>query len=336
MSGLAIQVGVLGPDDTEQPGLREGLERNGLAVSVQCSLRRFLSDPARQALVQVLLLDLERADDADLDLLDELFDACNVPMVFYDGAGRLQSAAWWRRFAVKIRMAVAAGSSALAADALPGADGPRLPGQQVWVLGASFGGPEALKRFLSVLPQQTPAALIVAQHIGRGFVEVLAGQLNRACNLRVAAANDGDQLRDGQVLVAPVSADLCVDSDGRIRFQPCETETYHRPSIDEIMAAVAARYGANAGGIVFSGMGYDGMAGCRALAAVGGTVWAQDSASCAIDSMPNCAAETGVVTYRAPPEALAAALVDRLTERAVDLPVVSPPVRTNETTGQEQ
>lgn len=317
MLGSAIQVGVLRPDDTERPELRVGLEHNGLQVPVQCSLRHFLSDPAGQARVQVLLLDLERADDDDLDLLDDLLDFCTVPMVFYDGAGQLGSTVWWQRFAVKIRAAVKAVpvSRSARADIVLDAEPERIPGQRVWVLGASFGGPEALKRFLSALPERLPVALIIAQHIGSGFVEVLSAQLNRACTLPVAAARDGDEICDGRVLVAPVSVDLHIDSAGRIRFKPTETDSYYRPSIDEIMSVVAARYGSNAGGIVFSGMGHDGMEGCRAIAAVGGTVWAQDSASCAIDSMPNCAAETGCVTYRDSPEALAGALVARLAEQ---------------------
>ncbi|KAB7628134.1 chemotaxis protein CheB, partial [Alkalilimnicola sp. S0819] len=90
----------------------------------------------------------------------------------------------------------------------------------------------------------------------------------------------------------------------------------YAPSIDSVMEEVARRYGANGGAIIFSGMGDDGARGCQAVAGAGGLVWAQDSASCAIDSMPSCARNTGVVAHSAPPEALARDLAAHLAKTA--------------------
>lgn len=184
--------------------------------------------------------------------------------------------------------------------------------RRVWVLGASLGGPQAVRAFLSRLSGESPIAFILAQHIGEGFDQLLASQLDRETALHVACARAGARLRHGDVLLAPLDRALRIDRDGCVRLHPLAERGIYSPSIDEVMHEVAQRYGANAGAIVFSGMGDDGIEGARAIAAEGGVVWAQDAASAVISSMPDHARRAGVVSLSGPPESLADQLMKTL------------------------
>ncbi len=184
--------------------------------------------------------------------------------------------------------------------------------RRVWVLGASLGGPQAVRAFLSRLPGEPPIAFILAQHIGEGFDQLLASQLDRETALHVVCARAGARLHHGDVLLAPLDQALRIDRDGCVALHPLAEPGIYSPSIDEVMHEVAQRYGANAGAIVFSGMGDDGIEGARAIAAEGGVVWAQDAASAVISSMPDHARRAGVVSLSGPPESLADQLMKTL------------------------
>jgi len=185
-----------------------------------------------------------------------------------------------------------------------------LGAERVWVLGASIGGPQALKEFLAELPAGLPMGFVLAQHIGSGFVSLLADQLGRVTGLEVLGAQDGMVPGLGQVLVAPVEQELTFDEDGCIRLNPLTRRNVYSPSIDDVMTQVAEQYGANSGAIVFSGMGSDGLAGSRVIAERGGQVWAQDADTCVISSMADSVRVAGLANVTAPPGELARLLVD--------------------------
>ena len=184
--------------------------------------------------------------------------------------------------------------------------------RRVWVLGASLGGPQAVRAFLGRLSGESPIAFILAQHIGEGFDQLLASQLDRETALHVVCARAGARLRHGDVLLAPLDQVLRIDRDGCVALHPLTERGIYSPSIDEVMHEVAQRYGVDAGAIVFSGMGDDGIEGARAIAAEGGVVWAQDAASAVISSMPDHARRAGVVSLSGPPESLADQLMKTL------------------------
>ncbi|MEJ2644351.1 MAG: chemotaxis protein CheB [Gammaproteobacteria bacterium] len=200
-------------------------------------------------------------------------------------------------------------------EAERGSDGPPAdaevePARQVWVLGASLGGPPALKRFFGALSPGLPVCFVLAQHIGGGFVKLLADQLNRCSAVDVMPACSGRLVRHGEVLLVPVGERFAIDDDGRVELLPEKRQRLYRPSVDDVLQAVGRRYGAASGAIIFSGMGADGARGCVDLAESGGVVWAQDADSCIISSMPDAARLSGTVSYSGTPEALAQRLAD--------------------------
>jgi two-component system chemotaxis response regulator CheB len=183
-------------------------------------------------------------------------------------------------------------------------DRPFLPGGVV-VIGASTGGPVALRELLSNLPADFSAAIIVIQHMPASFTEVLAAQLDRQVPLMVKEAETGDLLQPGLVLVAPGDYHLLLQPNAQVELSQGPAIEGHRPSIDVTMQSVAQIYGARTRGIVLTGMGDDGSQGLISIRSKGGKTFCQDAASCVVNGMPQRAIEKGVVDHVAPPAEIA-------------------------------
>lgn len=180
----------------------------------------------------------------------------------------------------------------------------------IWVLGASLGGPQAVRQFLAAVKEDLPVAFVLAQHIGANHISLLAEQLNRVTPFTVVAGKAGHLIKHHEVVLAPADKDICITDDGYLSLIPADDNAIYSPSIDNVMDAIACHYGNMAGTIIFSGMGDDGARGCESIAKYGGIVWAQDVDSCVISSMPDQARKTNTVTYSANPQALAERLYD--------------------------
>jgi two-component system chemotaxis response regulator CheB/chemosensory pili system protein ChpB (putative protein-glutamate methylesterase) len=176
---------------------------------------------------------------------------------------------------------------------------------RVFVLGASIGGPEAIKAFLAQLPKSVPAAFVVAQHMGSDFLEMMAVQLDAASALAVRCPKAGERLRHGEVIVAPANEQLGIDDSGYLQLSATSSGSPYNPSIDHLVRAAADRFGERATLILFSGMGSDAVEGGRYLTSRGGQVWAQDRASCVIASMIDSAKSQGLVRFEGTPVQLA-------------------------------
>lgn len=174
-----------------------------------------------------------------------------------------------------------------------------------WILGASIGGPQAVKDFLAALPADCGLAFLLVQHIGINFVDLLAEQLERNTGFKVSRLKVGETFEAGKVLVMPTDESLEFDEQGRIVLKPLNRHSFYNPCIDDVLEEAAHCFGENIGAIIFSGMGNDGTRGARILAKNGGCVWAQDAQSCIISSMPDSVRKEKVASYSASPEQLA-------------------------------
>ncbi len=190
-------------------------------------------------------------------------------------------------------------------DATTTAEKPKGAAINIWVLGASLGGPQAVRQFLATVEEDLPVAFILAQHIGANHISLLAEQLNRVTSFAVLAGQTGHLIRHHEVILTPADKDIKITEDGYLSLRPAMKNAIYSPSINNVMSTVASHYGNMAGTIVFSGMGDDGARGCEAMAQHGGIVWAQDVDSCVISSMPDQARKTNTVTFSANPQALA-------------------------------
>ncbi len=316
-----LHVALLADDPERRSALQRALAgQRGLEVVWDGALAGF--DPERLGArpADLILVDLP-ALSGGVDQCERLLRQAPCPVLFNEGPVRAEMD-WHGIMARKLDALARVAGPGVTRSAGEG-EGPATlarpltPGHaegspRVWALGASLGGPDALTRFLGGLPAAVEAGFILAQHMGPGMLPLLVEQLGRDAALPVRAASPGERLRMGEVLVVPVDRSFRLTPAGEIQLAAEPAAGSLRPSIDDVFATVGECYGAGAGAIVFSGMGQDGLRGARVLRDHGGLVWAQDSASAAIGSMPDAVRRAGLVSRSGTPEELARQLVAEL------------------------
>lgn len=209
-------------------------------------------------------------------------------------------------------------------DSVPFVAEPPLSGQygaaprgynRVLVIVSSTGGPQALACLLPKLSVNFPAPILIAQHISDGFVEGMVHWLGSLCQLPVKVAQQGEVLRPGQVYVSPSEQHLTLTANHSVALIERQMSDIYRPSCDLLLNSVARHCGADAIGLILTGMGRDGAAGMLAMYQAGGITLAQDEASSVIYGMNQEAVNRGGVLRVLPLDALA----DEL-QRVVSLP----------------
>lgn len=160
-------------------------------------------------------------------------------------------------------------------------------------IGASTGGPAALKTILEPLPSNLAAAIVIVQHVDEEFARSFAEWLNEQTALRVRLAQPGDRPQPGQVLIAGREDHLILTRDSTLEYTPKPVEYPYRPSVNIFFETVAQHWGGHAVGVLLTGMGKDGGNGLLAMRQAGYHTIAQDQASSAIYGMPKAAAEIG-------------------------------------------
>ena len=165
------------------------------------------------------------------------------------------------------------------------------------VIGASAGGTQAIAEIMERLPRATPGIAIV-QHMPPKFTASFAERLNNQCALEVREAKSGDRLKQGVALVAPGGYHLEIMRAGggyAVRVFEDEPVNRHRPSVDVLFNSAARIAGADALGIILTGMGSDGARGLQAMKMAGAHTIAQDEKSCVVFGMPEQAIRQGAV-----------------------------------------
>lgn len=343
----ALRVALIADRETQGKNLKELLETNGLTVILDQTIRDYDPETVSADQVDVLLINLDEGTSHEMDRLEALIEHSAVPILFNEG-GVPGGSGWGRKLIAKLaglvqRREGTPAETALAADTGGGEEAkseaetgtpphaapqrPALrvvgpdseciaPPERIWVLGASLGGPQALKLFLSHLPADLPVAIVIAQHIGKPFVPLLAEQLSRVTPLRVMPAEADRVLAAGEAVLVPVDRRFRLSAAGVVQLTDEPIRGPYKPCIDEVMEEVVQRFGNRVGAIVFSGMGEDGALGAQAVSAAGGPVWAQEAESCVISSMPDATRRRECVDFSGTPEELAARLTADITVQA--------------------
>lgn len=189
---------------------------------------------------------------------------------------------------------------------------------RVVAIASSTGGPQALAVILPKLPLGFPAPILIAQHISDGFAEGMAQWLNSLCALPVKVAQEGELLQPGQIYVSPSEQHLTLTAAHRVALIPRCAKDIYRPSCDQLLNSVARHCGADAIGMILTGMGRDGALGMRAIRDVGGITLAQDEVSSVIYGMNQEAVNAGGILKLLPLDQLATEIVDILTLSAAE------------------
>lgn len=166
---------------------------------------------------------------------------------------------------------------------------------RVIAVGASTGGTEAIREFLSALPADAPGVVVV-QHMPPGFTAGFANRLNGLCEIQVKEAQDGDRILPGHALIAPGDFHTEVHVSGAfasVRVYKGERISLHRPSVDVLFESCAKQLGRNAIGVILTGMGADGAAGLKKMRDAGADTIAQNEATCVVFGMPREAIALG-------------------------------------------
>jgi len=323
----------------------EILSRAGFSVAVAADPFIALTK-MRQGRPDVILLDLEMPRMHGLEFLRRVMDADPVPIVVCSGSissrgadlalealeqgavdvvakPRLGVKGFLEESATSLvdTMRAAAGARFPRARAsAPRREAPKpprapmpttAPVPTLLALGASTGGPEALRAVLEALPADGPGVVVV-QHMPEGFTRAFAERLDRTCRLEVREARDGDALAPGTAFIAPGNRHLEVRG-GRGRYhlslQDGDRVNRHRPSVDVLFRSVAAAAGGSAVGALLTGMGDDGARGLLEMRRAGALTLAQDEASSVVFGMPGSAIELAAAEHVVPLGDVAAAVL---------------------------
>nr|WP_224245025.1 chemotaxis-specific protein-glutamate methyltransferase CheB [Hyalangium gracile] len=176
----------------------------------------------------------------------------------------------------------------------------------VLAIAASTGGPAALHRILSGLPENYPLPILVVQHIALGFAEGMAQWLDSVTPLEVKVASEGELLKPGTVYIAPDDRHLGVTSEGRVQVSNAAPVGGFRPSGTWLFRSVARAYGSSGIALILTGMGQDGLEGVRELRQAGGRVLAQDEATSVVYGMPGVVVGAGLADAVLPLDGIAA------------------------------
>ena len=180
-------------------------------------------------------------------------------------------------------------------------------------IGASTGGTEAIKAVLTRMPPNSPGIVIV-QHMPAKFTTSFAERLDSLCAISVSEAQDGDSVVNGRALLAPGNYHMLLKRSGARYYVEVKNGPlvhHQRPAADVLFRSVAKYAGANAVGIILTGMGADGAAGLLEMKNAGAQTIAQDEASCVVFGMPKEAIKQGGVDRVVP--------LDNVTRTALDM-----------------
>jgi two-component system, chemotaxis family, protein-glutamate methylesterase/glutaminase len=183
------------------------------------------------------------------------------------------------------------------------------------VIGVSTGGPNALAEVIPLLPGDLPVPVLIVQHMPAMFTKLLAERLGSKSALKVDEASAGIIAKPGQVWIAPGGHHLTVSRVGaefRLALNDDPPENSCRPAADVLFRTAAQTCGATTLAVVLTGMGEDGLIGCRLIHQAGGQVIVQDKESSVVWGMPGAVAKSGLAEKQLPLKDVAGEIVSRL------------------------
>jgi two-component system chemotaxis response regulator CheB len=178
---------------------------------------------------------------------------------------------------------------------------------RVVAIGTSTGGTQALEAVLTALPPVCPG-LVIVQHMPERFTAAFAQRLDSVCRISVQEARGNDRVLPGRALIAPGGRHMLLRRSGAQYYVDVvdgPLVNRHRPSVDVLFRSVAKCAGANALGVIMTGMGDDGAAGLLEMRNAGAQTLAQDEESCVVFGMPKEAIKRGGVQRTVPLQGIA-------------------------------
>jgi two-component system chemotaxis response regulator CheB len=193
-------------------------------------------------------------------------------------------------------------------------------------IGVSTGGPNALAALLPILPEDIPVPILIVQHMPPVFTKMLAQRLDSQCKVRVHEGEDGMKVLPGQVYLAPGNFHMEVENklgELVLRVHQGPQENSCRPAVDPLFRSVVRVFGAGTLGVILTGMGQDGLVGCKWIREAGGQVVVQDESSSVVWGMPGYVATAGLADSILPLPQIGSDLMRRIGSSAARTPLES-------------
>ncbi|MBI3399148.1 MAG: chemotaxis-specific protein-glutamate methyltransferase CheB [Deltaproteobacteria bacterium] len=187
-------------------------------------------------------------------------------------------------------------------------------GFEVIAVGSSTGGPPALSTILSHFPEEFPVSVMVSQHMPPGFTKPFAERLNKICTMNVREAGNNEEVRRGDILIAPGGYHLCFKRTNRgivTDLVEKRGEDRYVPSVDTMFSSCASIWAERAMGVVLTGMGNDGAKGVVRIKEMGGYTMAESEETSIVFGMPESAITTGKIDEVVPLYDIGMAIVKR-------------------------
>jgi chemosensory pili system protein ChpB (putative protein-glutamate methylesterase) len=294
MTAGGLRLGLLVESGAQLNQLRNLIQDSGNRVQVALLTNAFNADrPPADEQVDAWLVILER----EHPLLENWLAQLDQAVIVDEGCSESdQLAAWCRRMQEKLHQLKGTVNLAKKAQGVA---------NEVWILAASTGGPEAVRAFFSELSGGLALGFVYVQHMDPGYEQTLAQMLERHGQYPAYIVRHGDILRAGSVGVIANADRIELQENGTFAANAEAWPGPYCPSIDQVLGNLACHYGQYCGAIIFTGMGDDGAAGARIVQHRGGQVWVQEPQTCTVSAMPDAALDTGVVSYQGSPAQLA-------------------------------
>ena len=166
-------------------------------------------------------------------------------------------------------------------------------------IASSTGGPQALTSLFGQLKGHLKAIpIFITQHMPPTFTTILADHISKAGDRICREAKDGELVTAGCIYLAPGNYHMVVEKNAAgqciLRTNQDAQENFCRPAADPMLRSLSLMYGTHLAAVVLTGMGQDGMEGAKAVNAKGGSVIAQDEASCVVYGMPKAVVENNL------------------------------------------
>lgn len=184
-------------------------------------------------------------------------------------------------------------------------------------IGTSTGGPNALADLFKTFPAQFPIPIVIVQHMPPKFTALLADRLTHGSKLQFHEGREGQLLEPGHAYIAPGGLHMEVQRSrlsSTIHLHDGPYENSCRPAVDVLFRSVADQFGGSALGVILTGMGQDGLEGCKYLRQETAQIIVQDESTSVVWGMPGSVTRSGLADAILPLNKITAEIIRRVNQ----------------------
>ncbi len=166
-------------------------------------------------------------------------------------------------------------------------------------IGSSTGGPQALFKVIEHF-KNFDVPIIVTQHMPATFTKILAQHITMQTGVPAFEGENGMAVEKGKVYVAPGGHHMTFAKKDNgiieILLDNGPPENFCKPSVDPMLRSAIKLWGPKFLTVILTGMGHDGLEGCKLVVEGCGRVVAQDQETSVVWGMPGAVAVAGICT----------------------------------------